>query len=131
MIKKANNEYFRIKFVFKETIKISLWIVKNWTWSRRTLQGADERTVYGKTLLFVQTFIKCDFESEVGLSIEELKNVVGQLTMYFTGTKKRVETIKGAYNKKGETDTSKAMIKADRFNKVFLECNKCCDRSDK
>ena len=86
-------------------------------------QGVDEfKQSMEKQPSFVQPFVKRDFESGVGLSIEELKRLLGHLTMYFMGIEDDLKQLEAACDKKeGETEISTAVTKLKDSSKSFLK----------
>jgi len=85
-------------------------------------QGVDEfKQSMEKQPSFVQPFVKRDFESGVGLSIEELKRLLGHLTTCFTGIENDLKQLEAACDKKGgETEISTAITKLKDTSKPFL-----------
>ena len=84
-------------------------------------QGLDEfKQSMEKQPSFVQPFVKRDFESGVGLSIEELKRLLGHLATCFTEIENDLKQLEAACNKKeSETEISTAITKLKDTSKSF------------
>ncbi|HYA61235.1 MAG TPA: hypothetical protein VED16_04070 [Candidatus Acidoferrum sp.] len=85
-------------------------------------QGVDEfKQSMEKQPSFVQPFVKRDFESGVGLSIEKLKRLLGHLMKCFTGIENDLKELEAAYDKKeDETEISVAITKLKDSSTLFL-----------
>ena len=70
---------------------------------------------------FVQPFVKSDFKSGIGLSMEELKRFLDQLKICFTRIQNDVKQLVAVYDKKeGEIETSAAVTKLKDSTMSFL-----------